>query len=161
MDHNRLAELPPGLFDNLRKLRGLALQNNDIRSLPSETFRGLKHVVSIDLASNNISHPISAGTFTNSDLRFVSLAHNPNIRSVEAGAFGGSFENVWLTGCNLTCAGLARKDGVLPRGAGCIDQEVCGANRGVAPLGSGRCSESDDPLYNTAECLWDGGDCED
>ena len=29
----------------------------------------------------------------------------------------------------------------------------------VAALGNGICDEKIDPRYNTAECLWDGGDC--
>ena len=160
MSHNRLEELPPGLFDALGRLRGLDLRSNRLRHLPSETFRGLQRVTGIDVSANNISHPgIGAGTFANPDLAFVSLAHNPTLRSVEAGAFGESLEHVWLTGSNLTCARLAGADGALPSGAGCADEGVCGAVWGVAPLGNGFCDEKFDPRYNTAECLWDGGDC--
>ena len=160
MGHNRLEELPPGLFDALGRLRSLDLRGNRLRHLPSETFRGLQRVTAIDVSANNISHPgIGAGTFANPDLAFVSLAHNPTLRSVEAGAFGESLEHVWLTGSNLTCAWLAGADGALPREAGCADEGVCGAVFGVSVLGGGLCDEKWDLRYNTAECLWDGGDC--
>ena len=51
-------------------------------------------------------------------------------------------------------------DGALPSGAGCTDEGVCSALYGVASLGSGACDEELDLRYNTAECRWDGGDCE-
>lgn len=160
LDRNKIAELPPGLFDALGRLRSLDLHGNRLRHLPSETFRGLQRVTGIDVSANNISHPgIGAGTFANPDLAFVSLAHNPTLRSVEAGAFGESLEHVWLTGSNLTCARLAGADGALPPGAGCADEGVCGAVWGVSSHGNGVCDEKWDPRYNTAECLWDGGDC--
>ena len=161
MGHNRLEELPPGLFDALGRLRGLDLHGNRLRHLPSETFRGLQRVTGIDVSANNISHPgIGAGTFANPDLAFVSLAHNPTLRSVEAGAFGESLEHVWLTGSNLTCAGLASAAGALPSGAGCTDEGTCVSMWGLSDIGNGICDDFDDPLANSAECLWDGGDCE-
>ena len=95
----------------------------------------------------------------NPDLAFVSLAQNPTLGSVEAGAFGESLEHVWLTGSNLTCAQLAGTDGALPQEAGCADEGVCGAVWGVAVVGDGICNEGTDRRYNTAGCLWDGGDC--
>ena len=158
MSHNRLEELPPGLFDALSRLSFLDLHSNRLLHLPSDTFNGLKSATGIDVSANNISHPIGAGTFALPDLAFVSLAHNP-IQSMEAGAFDGSLEHAWLTGSNLTCAGLARAGG-LPSGAGCTDEGVCGAVFAVAPIGNGVCDERADPQYNTAECLWDGGDCD-
>ena len=87
-------------------------------------------------------------------------AHNA-IQSVDAGAFGKSLEHLWLTGTNLTCAGLA-SSGVFPNGAGCTDETVCRAKWGIGWIGNGDCDDGTivgDPLYSTAECLWDGGDC--
>jgi hypothetical protein len=159
LDHNRLVDLPPGVFDALDDLWGLELGHNQIQSIPSTTFRGLKGVVNIDISANNVSHPIEVGTFANPNLRFVSLAHNA-IRSVEAGAFGKSLEHVWLTGNNLTCVGLAGVDGALPSDAGCTDEGTCDALFGIAYFGDESCDVHVDPRYNTAECMWDGGDCE-
>lgn len=162
LSHNDVAELPAGLLDGLKHLKGLALNHNRIHTLPPETFRGLRRAVAIDVSSNEISR-IGAGTFaarTNPNLAYVSLAHNP-IRSAELeGAFGNALEHLWLTGSNLTCAELASAEGVLPRGAGCTQEVVCGGMWGVAPLASGICDADFDSQYDTQECLWDGGDCE-
>ena len=158
MGNNRFEELNPGVFDSLESLQGLDLHNNHLQRIPNGAFHVLESVISIDISANNISHSIGEGTFANPDLAFVSLAHNA-IRSIEAGAFGKSLEHVWLTGTNLTCAGLAGEDGALPSGAGCTDEGVCSAMWGVAALGDGWCDDAWEPLYNTAECQWDSGDC--
>ena len=157
LNHNQLTEIPTGLFNRLTSLRGLSVHNNRIINITSETFRGLKLATGIDVSSNNISHPTRAGTFANPDLAYVSLAHNA-IGSVEAGAFGMSLEHVWLTGSELGCTDLA-DSGALPSGADCTDEGVCGSDFGVSALGNGYCDDWD-PLYNTAGCLFDGGDCE-
>ena len=158
MSHNRLEELPSGLFDNLDDLLGVGLHNNRLQNLPSDTFHGLHRAIGIDVAGNNISGTIGAGTFTNPDLAFVSLAYNP-VRSAEAGAFSEALEQVWLTGSNLTCARLAGVDRALPSEAGCIEGEVCDAGFGVALFRNDVCNSAWDERYNTAVCLWDGGDC--
>ena len=41
----------------------------------------------------------------------------------------------------------------------CANEGVCGGEKGVVWLGNGVCDEEYDLRYNTAECLWDGGDC--
>ena len=80
--------------------------------------------------------------------------------SVEAGAFGEPLEHVWVTGnANATCEGMER-DGALPSGAGCTDDGVCHSLLGTAAIGNGVCSDVIDPQGNSAECLWDGGDCD-
>jgi len=163
LGHNNVAELPAGVFDRLKHLEGLALNDNRIDTLPPEIFRGLKRAVAIDISSNNISR-IDAGTFavrTNPNLAYVSLAHNA-IRSAELeGSFSNALEHLWLTGSNLTCAELAGAEGLLPRGADCTQEVACGGMWGVAPLGNGICDAVFDSQYDTQECLWDAGDCED
>jgi len=153
LHHNKIEELPRGLVDGLTRVKSLALQNNLIHTLPSEFFRAMDSVVGIDVSSNNISGTISAGTFANPSLRYVSLAHN-TIRHVEAGAFNELLDNVWLTGNNMTCPSLADVED-----ARCTEEGVCDAVAGVANLGNGICEVLWDPGHMTAGCLWDGGDC--
>lgn len=88
----------------------------------------------------------------------MSLAYN-HIWMAEAGAFGKSLEHIWLTGNNLTCSVIEGVDGALPSGAGCTDEGECSARGGVSWIGDGFCDEPFDSRYNTAGCLWDGGDC--
>ena len=147
LDHNRLAELPS--FYNLRELTALALQNNNIHSLPSETFRGLKRTVSIDVSSNNISLPIEAGVLP-PRLQYLSLATN-DIDYVEPGAFGKGLAHVWVSGTNVSCAQL--EGDVLPQGAGCTDRGVCGAETGVTWMGNGICNAGYEPALDTEKCL--------
>ena len=162
LNHNDLNALPEGLFDKLGLLKSLALQRNRLTNITTEAFRGLKHLIALDLSANNISHPIRSGTFVHSKgLAYVSLAFNEQVQSIEPGAFGKSLEHIWLTGCsNLTCAALERTDGALPRQASCTDKGSCDGVYGVASIGTGLCDEKFDPVYNTAECLWDGGECD-
>mmetsp|Transcript_12985 Transcript_12985/g.22859 ORF Transcript_12985/g.22859 Transcript_12985/m.22859 type:complete len:167 (-) Transcript_12985:190-690(-) len=151
-----LAELPSGLFDGLRSLRALDLRHTSIKNITSATFRGMPHLASIDLSYANISDPVRKGTFAqNTELKYVSLAGN-SFGDIEAGAFGDSIGHVWLTGTGLTCAAAT------PLGsADCIDGGSCSAFFGVSWLGDGWCDSSWDPKYDTADCLWDGGDCTD
>ena len=157
LSHNKIQELPPGLFEKTLLISDLDAHGNQLQTIPTD-LHGMKELRSVDLSFNNISHPIGSDTFSNSKLRFVSLAHN-RITRVKPSAFGKSLEHAWLTGNNVTCAELER-NGALPDGAGCSDDAVCQAREGLTWLGNGFCDGWWDELVDTAACLWDGGDCE-
>ena len=89
-------------------------------------------------------------------LRNLFLDDN-GMRAVEPGAFDAvsNLEHVWLGGNELNCSSVR---GSLPSGAECIE-EHCGVEV-LSWVGDGVCHREFDPEYATAQCAWDGGDCD-
>ncbi|XP_052757161.1 chaoptin-like isoform X2 [Galleria mellonella] len=76
LSRDRLTQLSPEQFQNMRRLRHLRLNANELRSLPRDSFKNtvLEH---LDLSQNQISiFPSSALTHVGFTLRRLELAHN-------------------------------------------------------------------------------------
>merc|ERR1719198_2843305 len=97
---------------------------------------------------------LPAGVLDGRLLRNLFLDGN-GLQVIEPGAVEATLEHVWMGGNVLNCSS-ARS--VLPRGVKCID-EHCDAKHPIW-VGGGRCHRELDPQIDTAQCAWDGGDCE-
>uniref|UniRef100_A0AAT9V8X5 Toll-like receptor 5s n=1 Tax=Tachysurus vachellii TaxID=175792 RepID=A0AAT9V8X5_TACVA len=91
------------MFDHLHQLQTLLLQQNYIRSLPKDIFKGLTSLSALDLSVNSLTY-ISNNVFPKS-LRTLKLAHN-QLGSVDPQAFGTLTEldlsaNRFLCDCSL------------------------------------------------------------
>ena len=180
LDNKRIAGIRPGAFQGLKWLKTLSLSENDIAMLRAGAFDGLPHLDwGLELSFNSISM-IESGAFRG--LRTTStlaLRDNPLevlpagvlgggldelhnlflddcglLREVEAGAFPSALKHVWLPGAALNCSQIAAQ---LPGGAICLDGAHCDVET-IQWVGRGICDELWG--HNTAECAWDGGDCE-
>ena len=54
LDHNRIAEISPGSFSKLNKLKVLMLNDNDIMEIYKDSLRGLSGLKSLSLARNKL-----------------------------------------------------------------------------------------------------------
>lgn len=55
LSNNHIAELPSGVFSDLKNLEILSLRENKLQTIRSETFTGLKKLKKLDLQKNPLN----------------------------------------------------------------------------------------------------------
>ena len=85
LQHNQLAHLEKGVFDDMKHLENLLLQNNSLEQFPAEVLSPLKNLRRINLAHNKLSFEGGLGSEyfgarspfgMNPQLEKVDLSHN-------------------------------------------------------------------------------------
>lgn len=104
LDNKQLTTLPPGLFDNLYKLRRITINYNNMALVPANVFKNLPNLETLLLRKNKIVN-VPGTAFRNlSKLTHINLENN-EIRSLPGELFDHTVPNIsflFLNGNHLS-----------------------------------------------------------
>nr|ABB21140.1 variable lymphocyte receptor A [Eptatretus stoutii] len=86
LDTNQLQTLPAGVFDELKNLENLRIQQNQLKSLPSGIFDKLTKITNLDLNDNKLER-LPNGVFDKLTQLGTLYLNNNQLRRVPEGAF--------------------------------------------------------------------------
>lgn len=113
LNGNQLTSIDSGVFEGLKNVRGLFLWNNELSSIERGAFNGPTSLEDLILSGNQISS-IELGAFDDlSDLWNLTLSGNP-LQTIESGLFGDlpDLEHLGLAATQLTAIDANAFDGM-------------------------------------------------